>query len=82
MIEDFDPHDVPRLAETPGERQVFSGRRRIAGGMVVKKNETGRLKRDRLAKDLTGMDETAIETPPGDDLEPLQSIAGVQYEKT
>jgi hypothetical protein len=56
VIEDFDPHDVPRLAETPGERQVFSGRRRIAGGMVVKKNETGRLKRDRLAKDLTGMD--------------------------
>jgi hypothetical protein len=82
MIEDFDPHDVTRLAETPGERQVFLGRRGVAGGMVVKENETGRLKRDRLAKDLAGMDETAIEAPARDDLKPLQSIARVQYEET
>src|SRR5437899_2444257 len=63
VIEDLDPHQLPRRRETVRQRHVFRGWLRVARGMVVEEDE-GRGPADhRLLEHLPRMDQAGREAP-------------------
>src|SRR5437016_6606449 len=80
MVQDIDADDPAGLNEAPGNGEVFFGRGRVAGRVVVGKDEGGGRDGDRRLVDLAGVDDRGVQTPDRNDLAPQDLIPRVEVE--
>ncbi len=80
VVQKLDPEDLARLSQPFGQHPIFLGWRRVAGRVVVKRDDRRGLADGRFAVDLSRMDERAVQDSSRHDLEAFQPIASVEHE--
>src|SRR5258705_530525 len=80
VIEDVDAQDAPRLDQPPGDREILLAGRGVAGGMVVRQDQTGRGDRDRGLEDLARVHDARVQAPDRDDLPAEHLVSRVEIE--